>query len=122
MKHLLTTILLMFSFAAFSQTVPVTNTATLDGSASNDVDGSIVKYLWVQTGGTAITTVNNADKPIANVVYTVAGTYNYSLTVTDDKGATGIANVQVIVQPADNVAPKAVISVSTITIKLPPKQ
>jgi hypothetical protein len=117
MKHLLTAILLMFSFAAFSQTVPVTNTATLNGSASYDPDGSIVKYAWVQTSGTA-TTINHADSSVANVVYTVAGTYQYTLNVTDNDGATSSANVTVTVYPA-NIPPKAIISASQINIKLP---
>jgi len=117
MKHLLTAILLMFSFAAFSQTVPVTNTAILNGSASYDPDGSIVKYAWVQTSGTA-TTINHADSSVATVIYTVAGTYQYTLNVTDNDGATSSANVTVTVYPA-NIPPKAIISASQINIKLP---
>jgi hypothetical protein len=108
--------LLLISYMGFSQ-VPVTNTATLNGSASYDPDGSIVKYAWVQTSGTA-TTINHADSSVANVVYAVAGTYQYTLNVTDNDGATSSANVTVTVYPA-NIPPKAVISASQINIKLP---
>lgn len=118
MKHLLTFLLMLLSFGAFSQTV--TNTVTLDGTGSSDADGSITKYEWKQVGGAAITPITDADKVKATVVYTTAGVYNYSLTVTDNDGATSTANTQVTVLAA-NAPPKAVISVTQITIKLPAK-
>lgn len=117
MKHLLTLILALFSFAAFSQTV--TNTIVLDGSDSKDDDGSITKYEWKQTGGTA-STITNANTAKATVVFAQAGIYYYQFAVTDNDGATGTANVTVTVQAA-NVPPKAIIQASQITIKLPAK-
>lgn len=117
MKQLLVILFLMLiSYMGFSQ-VPVTNTAILNGSASYDPDGSIVKYSWVQKSGTA-TIINHADSSVANVVYTVPGIYQYTLNVTDNDGATSSADVTVTVYAA-NIPPKAVISVSQINIKLP---
>ena len=118
MKHLLTLIFVLFSFAAFSQTV--TNTVILDGSDSRDDDGTISKYEWKQTGGTT-TTITAANTSKATVVFTQAGTYYYQFTVTDNEGATGTANMVVTVLAA-NVAPKAVIKATQVTIKLPPSK
>jgi len=51
---------------------------------SNDADGTIVSYLWNFGDGS---TSSNAN-PIHT--YTSGGTFNVSLTVTDNEGATGI--------------------------------
>ncbi len=55
---------------------------SFDASGSSDSDGSIVSYAWsFGDGGTGSgVTTNN--------VYGAAGTFNVSLTVTDDDGAT----------------------------------
>jgi PKD repeat protein len=113
MKHLLTILFLLLSSMAFSQT---TNTVTLDGSGSTDPDGTIVKYKWVQTSGTT-TPIVNSDSAKATVVYTIPGIYVYSLTVTDNSGATATGSTQVTVLPP-NQLPHAVI-VPKITIQLP---
>jgi hypothetical protein len=63
-----------------------------DGSASSDPDGSIVSYEWDFGDGATASTV------VATHAYAAAGTYTARLTVTDDKGATGVdeASVRVI--------------------------
>ncbi|QIS38504.1 PKD domain-containing protein [Clavibacter capsici] len=55
-------------------------TASFDGSASADADGTVASYAWSFGDGTTGTgrTVDHA--------YAAAGTYAVSLTVTDDKG------------------------------------
>ena len=66
-------------------------TASLDGSASSDPDGSIATYAWDfgdQTNGTG---------PTAAHTYATAGTYTVTLKVTDDKGATGVSSALVTV-------------------------
>jgi len=71
----------------------------LDGSASLDVDGSIVSYRWeFGDGSVAATTA------VANHVY-AAGTYTARLSVTDDAGATSSATVQVVVSAAPTPPP-----------------
>ena len=76
-------------------------TATLDGSASNDADGNIVAYQWVQVSGRSVT-LNNADQAIAT--FTTPGvkrnrtrTLVFELTVTDDDGASNTDTVVITV-------------------------
>src|SRR5439155_1734486 len=56
-------------------------TASVDGSGSTDSDGSIASYAWDFGDGSTGTGVT------ASHPYTAAGTYNISLTVTDNGGA-----------------------------------
>jgi PKD repeat protein len=68
--------------AAFTST---TNNlaASLDGSGSNDPDGSITGYAWNfgdSTTGTGVSPTHT---------YAAGGTYNVTLTVTDNGGLTG---------------------------------
>ena len=74
-----------------------TNTVTLNGSAT-DSDGTITGYQWMLVSGTGgtITTPTNDTTTITGLT---AGTYIYSLTATDNVGATGSATVQVQVNP-----------------------
>jgi len=66
-------------------------TASLDGSASSDPDGTIASYGWdfgdatTDTGGTA------------SHSYAAAGTYQVTLTVTDNQGAPGTVSKNVTV-------------------------
>ena len=62
-----------------------------DGSGSSDPDGSIVSYWWTWAGGDTLTGVS----PTATFA---AGTYEVTLTVTDNDGATATDVVQIIVQ------------------------
>lgn len=65
----------------------VNDTINFSSAGSNDPDGSIVSYLWDFGDGSA---TSNAANPSHN--YSAAGSYNVSLTVTDNEGATGVAN------------------------------
>jgi len=56
---------------------------TFDGSASTDSDGSIVSYSWNFGDGNTATGVSPTH------TYLAAGTFNVTLTVTDDVGDTG---------------------------------
>ena len=68
-------------------------TATVNGSASSDPDGTVAAHAWNfgdgQTGTGATTTHT----------YGAAGTYTVTLTVTDDDGATGSTTRSVTVAP-----------------------
>lgn len=95
-----------------------TNSTTLDGQASDDPDGSISKYQWKKVSGPAggiITTPAAVKTAITNLI---AGSYVFSLTVTDNKNATSTASVTVKVNPAPNRAPVASAGENT-TITLP---
>ncbi len=89
--------------AAFSSAV-ADLTATLDGSASADPDGTVASYAWdfgdSSPAGTGRTPSHT---------YAAAGTYQVKLTVTDDKGATGQVTQAVSVAAA-NQSPVAAFS------------
>jgi PKD repeat protein len=53
-----------------------------DGNGSYDTDGTIVSYLWTFGDG------NNATGVTPTHIYAQDGTYNVTLTVTDNDGAT----------------------------------
>jgi len=97
-----------------------TNSVRLDGSGSSDPDGNIVKYQWSQVSGPSTATLTNATTAIATAGGLVAGTYQFRLTITDDKGATAVANTSVVVSAAAvvNKAPIARIT-TTNSIQLP---
>ncbi|MGB3801988.1 MAG: PKD domain-containing protein, partial [Lewinella sp.] len=66
-------------------------TVTLDGSASTDSDGRVVSYDWAWEGGTA-------SGEITEAIFS-AGTYEVSLTVTDNLGATNTAALSIEALP-----------------------
>ena len=84
-----------------------TNSASLDGSASSDADGSIASYKWSQVSGPSSATLTNAASAIATVSGLVVGQYVFQLIVTDNLGATSNAQVKINVGAATNQAPIA---------------
>ncbi|SHN44341.1 PKD domain-containing protein [Chitinophaga sp. CF418] len=96
-----------------------TNTVTLDAAASTDADGKISKYVWAKLSGPAGGTITNAATATTSVTGLTAGTYIFTLTVTDNKSATDIDSIIVKVNPAAaNKAPVANAGANT-TITLP---
>ena len=65
----------------------------LDGSASTDVDGSITDWSWDFGDG------NTGSGAVVTHSYASAGSYNISLTVTDDAGATDTASQVIELTP-----------------------
>ncbi len=86
----------------------VNQTITFDASTSSDPDGQIAQYAWNFGDGT------NSNQQIATKSYTQAGTYNVSLTVTDNNGATGQITAQVKVD-----APPSRLTVSPTSGAVP---
>jgi hypothetical protein len=87
------------------QTVSIGTQVTLTGAASSDTDGTIASYAWTQTSGTAVTLSGTG----ATRTFTPAtvGTRVFSLTVTDDDGATSAADTVTITVNSGNAAPVA---------------
>jgi hypothetical protein len=73
------------------------NTVNLDGSLSNDPDGTIVSYGWVQISGPAPSTITNPGSAVTAANNLVAGQYIFELTVTDNSGAVSNAQVKITV-------------------------
>lgn len=79
-------------------------TVTLDGSASSDQDNDALTYKWTQISGSAVTIANSTSAKASFQVGAVTSnqTLAFRLTVTDSKGLSSTADVQVV-----NKAPKA---------------
>ncbi|HNU40957.1 MAG TPA: tandem-95 repeat protein, partial [Cyclobacteriaceae bacterium] len=83
-----------------------TNSLTITGSGS-DSGGSIASYAWTKVSGPTAT-INGQNTATLSLSSLVAGTYVFTLTVTDNLGSTGSDNVTVTVNPAaTNQAPVA---------------
>ncbi len=72
---------------------------TLNGSASNDPDGSITAFNWQKLSGPSATISNPAQASTTVTGMTTAGVYVFQLTVTDNQGATASNTVEVTVSP-----------------------
>jgi hypothetical protein len=83
----------------------------LNGSLSMDIDGSIVTYAWVRTSGPNTPTIVSSSAASTSVTGLVEGTYVFTLTVTDDLGATNSDAVTVSVIPSAIRQTKSNISV-----------
>lgn len=74
-------------------------TVDLSAGASSDPDGSIVAYEWDLNGdGVYDRATTQSD---VQHTYGAAGTYDVTVRVTDDRGATDTASVSVTVQAAE---------------------
>ncbi len=99
-------------------TAKVNEQISFDASASTDTDGQITQYLWNFGDGTT------SSQKIVQHSYSEAKSYTYSLTVTDDKGATdqvgGLIAVsqtpKVIVTPASGNIAQGASQEITITL------
>ncbi len=83
---------------------PNNNSTQLDGSASTDPEGGVLKYNWkvinFPANATApVFTDPTAEKPTVNGL--VPGAYEFELTITDDKGASDSDTVVLKVEFSD---------------------
>lgn len=101
--------------AGIDITVTAPATVQLDGSLSSDSDGTIASYAWTQISGPAValTNQNTANASFLTDSFAQSETLQFTLTVTDDKGATASdsISISVIVEGTEpvNSAPVAVI-------------
>ena len=97
-------------------TTPASGTAPLlvqlSSSASSDPDGAIVGYAWNFGNSTTSTA------PSPSAIYSTAGSFVVTLTITDNDGATAVKSSTVVVS-APNVAPVAVMSATPVTGSAP---
>ncbi|MFO1253090.1 MAG: PKD domain-containing protein [Inhella sp.] len=75
-----------------------------NGSASSDADGSIASYAWSFGDGRTATGAQASNS------YAAAGSYNVTLTVTDDRGATGAKTTTVYPSTTPTGFPKTNLS------------
>jgi PKD repeat protein len=79
------------SFTAANVNGPAPLTVTFNASTAFDPDGSIVSYRWDFGTGSVASGVATSH------TYTAAGGYTARLTVSDDRGATASATVEIAV-------------------------
>jgi PKD repeat protein len=83
-------------------------TVRFSSAGSSDGDGRIVSTVWTFGTGASSTAAH------PSFVYTAPGTYDATLVVTDDDGATASRSVRVVVGQASNRAPVAAITVTRV--------
>jgi hypothetical protein len=105
-------------------TLPV-NSQTLNGSASRDPDGSIIKYNWSYLSGPSQYSIANINAASTTVSNLVQGSYKFRLTIWDNKYEPSWDDVIITVKaavaappPATNVPPVTNAGID-ITITLP---
>lgn len=98
--------------ATFTNTVSGL-TASIDGSASTDPDGTIASWSWKFGDG------QTGNGSIVEHTYAASGTYAVTLTVTDNKGASTSITKNVVI-PVANKAPVAAfttaVSAKTLSV------
>lgn len=76
------------------------NSTTLNGSGTAYFGATITGYQWTEVGGNPSTgNIVSPTSAVTNVTNLIAGTYFFTLTVTDSHGNTGNSTVRVTVYP-----------------------
>lgn len=82
-------------------------TATLDGSASRDVDSFALAYQWRQTAGDPFAVLTNAAQPVATFVAPMVSadtSIEFTLSVNSDEGQFSIDKALVLVRNTEDDA------------------
>ena len=79
----------------------------LNGSASYDTDGTITGYSWLKISGPGQSSISNASVANPTISNLYKGTYQFSLTVTDNFGTIGIDTVAIQVTATPPIPPAA---------------
>ena len=81
-----------------------TSIAALDGSDSEDSDGTIVSFEWQQVSGPSTATITDPNMATPTVSGLIVGEYVFELTVTDDDDRTDTDSVRVTVATPEPTA------------------
>jgi len=84
-----------------------TESVQLDGSSSNDPDGSISSYNWTRINGNGTMTMTTPNHASATVYRLSEGFHLFRLTIKDDLGAQATDEVTITVQQPENQKPIA---------------
>lgn len=105
--------------AGFDQVINLPqNSLDIQGNGT-DTDGSITGFAWTKKSGPATGTLTNENTSKVSLSDLVAGTYVFTLTVTDDDGLTNNDDVRVtVIQGTVNNNPVVNAGVD-ITVRLP---
>ena len=104
--------------AGSAQTITLpTNSVSLTGTGTGTNGATISTYAWTQTSGPSTATITTPGNAGTTVTALVAGTYVFTLTVTDNHGLTNSSTVTITVNPANT--PPTVSAGSAQTITLP---
>ncbi len=86
------------------------SSTTLNGTASSDADGSIIKYQWTQVSGPNTASIASVNGSSTGVSGMVQGTYSFRVTIWDNKYEPASDDVVITVNAAaasTNQAPVA---------------
>ncbi|HEX6846201.1 MAG TPA: hypothetical protein VF144_04450 [Chitinophagaceae bacterium] len=96
------------------------DSSTIDGSASNDPDGTISEWLWKKISGPASSTIANVTTAKTIVRNLDTGIYRFELIVKDNGGLLGKDTVQITVNSSPQLnRPPIAIAGADQTITLP---
>ncbi|WP_333818828.1 PKD domain-containing protein [Ohtaekwangia sp.] len=84
--------------AGFDQVIYLPQSTTSLQGSGTDIDGTIQKYLWEKASGGAVTMTGQATSKLSLSALTT-GSYQFTLTVTDNGGLTNADEVNVSVLP-----------------------
>ena len=79
-----------------------TNSITLNGSGSYDLDGTIISYTWRSLNGPAAYTINSNSIVNPTISALVEGTYELELKISDSQGLSDLDSVRIIVTKAED--------------------
>jgi hypothetical protein len=87
-----------------------TNTITLDGSRSADLENNITDYSWVKISGPTSFTIGNSNAIQTQLTNLIQGVYQFELKVTDALGLFSKDTIQVAVNAtvSNNLPPVAI--------------
>ncbi len=116
------------ALAGEDQVVILPASSSILSGTGIDTDGSIAAYQWTKVSGPDTFEIVSPSQPTTVILNLVKGTYQFVLTVTDNKGATATDTVLVTVKPSDNTAeinvsiyPNPAVSNTILLIEAPTK-